>query len=156
MHAQSLQSCLTLCDPMNCSRSGSSVYGILQARIREWVAMLSFRGSWSHRNWRDWSHNLTQGLKPHLLCLLHWRVGSLPLAPPGKPLTHTYTHTLWLINLSQQSWRRNFLWELTVWDSLIQPSCTNSESCYYFCLPYPFTFYHQHYLHTSVEPSCWP
>ena len=27
---------------------------------------------------------LTQGLNPHLLCLLHWQVGSLPLAPPGK------------------------------------------------------------------------
>ena len=27
----------------------------------------------------------TQGLNPHLLCLLHWQAGSLPLAPPGKP-----------------------------------------------------------------------
>ena len=28
---------------------------------------------------------LTQGLNPHLLCLLHWQVGSLSLLPPGKP-----------------------------------------------------------------------
>ena len=28
----------------------------------------------------------TQGLNPHLLSLLHWQVGSLPLVPPGKPL----------------------------------------------------------------------
>ena len=28
---------------------------------------------------------LTQGLNPRLLYLLHWRAGSLPLAPPGKP-----------------------------------------------------------------------
>ena len=28
---------------------------------------------------------LTQGLNPHLLCLLHWQMDSLPLAPPGKP-----------------------------------------------------------------------
>ena len=28
----------------------------------------------------------TQGLNPHLLCLLHWQAGSLPLVPPGKPL----------------------------------------------------------------------
>ena len=28
---------------------------------------------------------LTQGSNQHLLCLLHWQVGSLPLAPPGKP-----------------------------------------------------------------------
>ena len=34
MHAKSLQSCLTLCNPMNWSPSGSSVHGILQARIQ--------------------------------------------------------------------------------------------------------------------------
>ena len=39
------QSCLTLCDPMDCSPPGSSVHGILQARILEWVALLFFRGS---------------------------------------------------------------------------------------------------------------
>ena len=33
------QSCLTLCDPMDCSPPGSSVHGILQARILEWVAI---------------------------------------------------------------------------------------------------------------------
>ena len=38
MCAMSLQSCSTLCDPMNCSLPGSSVHGILQARILEWVA----------------------------------------------------------------------------------------------------------------------
>ena len=35
------QSCLTLCDPMDCSPRGSSVHGILQARISEWVAIPS-------------------------------------------------------------------------------------------------------------------
>ena len=33
------QSCLTLCDPMDCSLPGSSVHGVLHARIPEWVAM---------------------------------------------------------------------------------------------------------------------
>ena len=33
------QSCLTFCDPMGCSQTGSSVHGILQARILEWVAI---------------------------------------------------------------------------------------------------------------------
>ena len=33
------QSCLTLCDPMDCNPPGSSVHGILQARILEWVAI---------------------------------------------------------------------------------------------------------------------
>ena len=35
MHAKSLQSCLTVCNPMDCSLPGSSVHGILQARILE-------------------------------------------------------------------------------------------------------------------------
>ena len=33
------QSCPTLCDPMDCSTTGSSVHGILQARMLEWVAI---------------------------------------------------------------------------------------------------------------------
>ena len=44
MHAKSLLLCPTLCDPMNCSWPGSSVHGILQARILEWVVMTSSRG----------------------------------------------------------------------------------------------------------------
>ena len=42
MHAQSYP---TVCDPMDCSPPGSSVHGILQAGILEWVIMLSSRGS---------------------------------------------------------------------------------------------------------------
>ena len=40
-----VQSCPTLCDPMDCSLSGSSLHGILQARILEWVAIHFSRGS---------------------------------------------------------------------------------------------------------------
>ena len=43
--AKSLQLCPTLCDPMVCSLPGSSVLGIFQARMLEWVAMPSSRGS---------------------------------------------------------------------------------------------------------------
>ena len=39
-----IQSCLTLCDPMNCSPPGSSVHGIFQAKILEWVAISFSRG----------------------------------------------------------------------------------------------------------------
>ena len=39
------QSCLTLCDPMDCSPPGSSVHGILRVRILEWVAIPFSRGS---------------------------------------------------------------------------------------------------------------
>ena len=38
------QLCLTLCNTMDCSSPGSSVYGILQAKILEWVAISFYRG----------------------------------------------------------------------------------------------------------------
>ena len=42
-----------LCDPIDCSPPGSSVHGMSQARILEWAALSSYRGSsWS----RDWTH----------------------------------------------------------------------------------------------------
>ena len=65
MHAKLLQSCLTLCDPMDYSPPGSSVPGILQARILEWVAMPSSRGSSRPRDWTCIS-----------FIYLHWQAGS--------------------------------------------------------------------------------
>ena len=45
------QSCLTLCDPMDYSLPGSSVHGIFQARILEWVVISFSRESSQHRDW---------------------------------------------------------------------------------------------------------
>ena len=39
------QLCPTLCDPINCSIPGSSIHGIFQARVLEWGAISSFKGS---------------------------------------------------------------------------------------------------------------
>ena len=50
MHTKSLQSCLTLCNSVY-SPPASSVHGILQARILEWAAMVSSRGSFRTRDW---------------------------------------------------------------------------------------------------------
>ena len=47
------QSCPTLCDPMDCSLSGSSVHGVFQARVLEWIAISFSRGSSRPRN-RIW------------------------------------------------------------------------------------------------------
>ena len=60
------QLCLTLSDPTNCSLSGSSVHGILQARILEWIAIPSSRGS-----------------SQLMDCAL--QADSLPSGPRGKP-----------------------------------------------------------------------
>ena len=61
MCAKLLQSCPTLCDPIDHCHPGSSVHGIFQARILEWVAMPSSR------------YLSAQGSNPHLLYLLHCR-----------------------------------------------------------------------------------
>ena len=45
-----VQSCPTLCDPMDCIPPGSSVHGILQARILEWVAILFSKESFQPRD----------------------------------------------------------------------------------------------------------
>ena len=50
------QSCPTLCDPIDCSPPGSSVHGIFQARILEWVAISFSRGSSWPRDWTWVSH----------------------------------------------------------------------------------------------------
>ena len=47
------QLCSTLCDPMGCNPPGSSVSGVLQARILEWVAICFSRGSSQPRD-RTW------------------------------------------------------------------------------------------------------
>ena len=51
VHVKLLQSCLTLCNPMDCNLPGSSVHGILQARIQEWVATSFSRGSSQSKDW---------------------------------------------------------------------------------------------------------
>ena len=56
------QSCPTLCDPMDCSLPGSSVHGILQARILQGIP--------------------DPGIEPKSLT---WQAESLPSEPPGKP-----------------------------------------------------------------------
>ena len=62
--------CLTLCDPMNCSPPGSSVHGILQAKILEWVAS-PFSKGWSRPRDRTRVSCITEGF--------------FTTEPPGKP-----------------------------------------------------------------------
>ena len=53
-------SCSTLCDPMDCSLPGSSLHGILQARVLEWVAIAFSRGSSQPRD-RTWVSRIPGG-----------------------------------------------------------------------------------------------
>ena len=73
--AKSLQLCPTLCDPVDYSPSGSSVHGILQARILEWVAMPSCRGSSRPRDRTHVSHVSCIGRRG----LYHWLCQGSPI-----------------------------------------------------------------------------
>ena len=76
-HAKLLQLCPTLCDPMDCSPPGSSVSGILQARILQWVSISSSRGSSQPRDQRPFC--CTAGGSPAS------QADSLWLSLPGSP-----------------------------------------------------------------------
>ena len=76
---------------MDYSSPGSSVHGILQARILEYFLLQVIFP--------------TQGLNQGLLHLLHWQTGSLPLAPPGLTVhgvTKELDETWWLNNNNLQ------------------------------------------------------
>ena len=77
MNACSLQSCLTLCDPMAHRPPRSSVHGILQARILEWVAVSSSRRSSQPR---DHTH------------VSYIAGGFFTTKPPGKPPFQFFTN----------------------------------------------------------------
>ena len=86
------QSCLTRCDPMNCSPAGSSVHGIFQARILEQVPISFSRGD-----------RPDSGIKLASLVssAFHWLADCLPLVPLGKPINVcVYIHTKYMTYLN--------------------------------------------------------
>ena len=124
------QSCLTLCDPMDCNLPDSSVHGILQARILEWIFS---RGSSQPKDWTQvsnisggiltiWATREAQeywsgkpvpspgdlpdpGIKPGSPAL---QVDSLPAELPGKPSVKGiyYQHDFLLLMLILITWLR--------------------------------------------------
>ena len=83
MKVKVTQSCPTLCDPVDCSLPGSSVNGILQARILKWVAVPFSRRSSQPR---DWTH------------VSQLRADSLPSEPPGEPSEQSmWFLQMWLV-----------------------------------------------------------
>ena len=100
MPTKSLQLCPVLCDPMDCSPTGFSVHGILQARPLEWIAIHLSRGS-----------SLPRDRTP-----VSWQADSLPLAPPGKPIAKIHYSIL----LATKSFPRNILLLLAKSQSFIE------------------------------------
>ena len=75
VHAQLLQSCPALCNPMDCSPPGSSVHGILQSRLLEWVAISSSReSSWPRTQTHISLCNTVISQDSYMLFLFKFRV----------------------------------------------------------------------------------
>ena len=94
--AKSLQSCPAICDSMDCSPPGSLSMGFSRQEY------------WSGLPFPSPGTVPTQRSNPCLSCRLHWQVGSLPLAPPGKPFIYwSYTCLQRMTQSSQKDrvWR---------------------------------------------------
>ena len=99
------QLCLTLCDPMDCSLSSSSVHGIFQARVLERVAISFFRGSSRPRDWTLVSRSVG-------------RCFTLPSEPQGKPPNKTFLGSHFFFpkkEVSQGNWWNNWSHLESIW-----------------------------------------
>ena len=86
MCAESLQLCLTLCNPMDYSPPGSSIHRILQPRILEWVAIPFYRRLNQPRDWAD------PGIEPRFRGLQAVSLPSELAGKPGQKSKLTYRH----------------------------------------------------------------
>ena len=93
------KSWLTFCNPVDCNLPGSSIHGISQARILEWVAISFFRGS---SRSRDWTH------------IFSWAGGFFTTGPPGKPTASLQTSNLGLKNSVLVSYK----WDIIIYSML--------------------------------------
>ena len=111
------QSCPTLCDPVDCSSPGSSVHGILQARILEWVVVSFSRGS-------SWPRDRTQVPR---IAGRHFNLWATRKAFSIYQLVGTFLGALTIKNLPQTQ-------ETRVWSLGRDPGGENSSPLQYPCL----------------------
>ena len=111
------QSCLALWDPVDCSPPGSSIHGVLQTRILEWVAVPFSREPSQSRNWTQVSHcrwilyHLSHEgscIKPHPHVLRGWWEASTIMnkSPTrGQSLSSSFKHELSHSCIRMVTWR---------------------------------------------------
>ena len=109
---------------MDCSSPGSSVHGIFQVRILEWVAISFSRGS-------SW---------PNFLCLLHWQADSFTTEPPRKPSSQEDTPNGLLggyfeAQKEETGWKHVWQYDMGRWTGRIKGTRHNyRSSLLIFCL----------------------
>ena len=82
------QSCLTLCDPMDCSLAGSAIHGIFQAGVLEWVAISFSRRSSRPRDW-TWVSRIVG------ICFTVWATREVWWHVMGSIFSYVHLH-LWI------------------------------------------------------------
>ena len=127
------QLCPTLCEPMDCIPPGSSVHGISQARIMEWGAISSSRGS------------PNPGIEPASPVSPALQTDSLPSEPSGKPFT-MYTSIKWCIWSDIYNHQSNDDW----FDIYI----SNHYNAHFKCLKILFDNYTSMKLKRKKRASC--
>ena len=115
-----VKSCLILCDPTDCSPPGSSCPLVFQARILEWVAISSSKGSSLQGIFLLRRIFPQDGTHVSCLRLLPWQAGSLPLKPPGK--SPPWVHSKCLMNESMNT-RATHIKAFESPDKFFQPTC---------------------------------
>ena len=126
-------SCLTLCDPMGCSLPGSSVHGILQARILEWVVIPFSRGPSQPRE--DWTQPLLHCRWMLLWCnCQEYGLSSMGCFRPSSAFKYrvskTFIYLHWLSKPPGKApprWILKYLWGKVALQSFL---CYFSLSCY--------------------------
>ena len=101
------QSCPTLCHPVNCSLLHSSVYGIFQARVLEWVVISFSKGSSRHRDQtlvshiasRHFIYHLSHQRSPSLKASVYWILKTLCHFVLITMQDRYYYHPLWEITV---------------------------------------------------------
>ena len=97
----------TLCNPMGCSRPGSSVHGIFQSRMSEWIAISFFRGSSWPRDQTPVSWVSCIGRRILYHCAA-WEV-LRSFSIKGLPSTHSFQSLFWALHMQQWSRRLAFM-----------------------------------------------
>ena len=127
--------------PMECSLPGSSVHGILQVRILEWVAMSSFRGSSQPGNWSQVS----------------FLADSLPLCHQGSPLAYILTFYSSFAPVKEKGptfinrLARCNSFRVIVWTFIEQQQKTPSIYIYMYVFMYTHKNTHVIHIHTEVH-----
>ena len=140
------QSCPTLCDPVDCSPPGSSVHGILQARILEWVAISFSRGSsWPrdqtqvsriagrHFNlWATFSGRQRKYHQCYQAKMLNEQGCRSSAEQDGQDLAGLWCSSQPMVSLSEGSFPSNSVYHLSgsiTWGPKTQPQMKNSSFC---------------------------